>query len=125
MVRRSLILALPLATVLVWGEKPPKPGPAVIAGTVFREPGFALAGAEIDLQPEPGPEASNKRKIKPMKVHSDSRGEFSFRVPAVAMRYTVRVRATGYLEEKKAVTIQGEERQDVFVTLKASKESAQ
>jgi hypothetical protein len=99
---------------------------AVISGTVFREPGFALAGAEVQLKPDPDPASSNKRKVKlkAMKAQSDRRGEFAFRLPAEPMRYTVIVRATGYLEEKKTVIIQGEERQDVFVTLKtAGKES--
>lgn len=98
---------------------------AVISGTVFREPGFALPGAEVLLKPEPDPAASKKVKVKSMKAQSDRRGEFAFRVPAAPMRYTVTIRATGYLEEKKTVTIQGEERQDVFATLKTAAREGQ
>lgn len=126
MVKRRLFFAILACTaILVAGEKPSRPGPAVISGTVFREPGFALGGAEIELQPDPEPGASKKRKIKPMKAQSDGRGEFSFRVPAIPMRYTVRVRANGHIPETKSVSIQGEERQDVLVTLKAAKEASQ
>ncbi|MDX1979712.1 MAG: carboxypeptidase-like regulatory domain-containing protein [Bryobacteraceae bacterium] len=98
---------------------------AVISGTVFREPGFALPGAEVHLKPEPDPAASKKVKVKAMKAQSDGRGEFAFRVPAAPMRYTVTIRATGYLEEKKTVMIQGEERQDVFATLKTAAREGQ
>ncbi len=115
-----------LSAVLARAEKPAKPGPAIVSGTVFREPGLALAGAEIELQPDAGAGASNRKKRKPVKGQSDTRGEFSFRVPAVPMRYTVRVRAPGFIEETKAVSIQGEERQDVFFTLEAAgKEASQ
>lgn len=54
-----------------------------------------------------------------MKTLTDRRGEFSFEVPATPARYTVSFKADGYQAEKKSVSIQGEERQDVFVTLKA------
>ncbi|MBI3682511.1 MAG: carboxypeptidase-like regulatory domain-containing protein [Acidobacteria bacterium] len=97
---------------------------AIISGTVFREPGFALPGVEILLQPDAGPTPSVK--VKKMKAVSDSRGEFSFRVPAVPMRYTLSFQAAGHRPEQKSVTVSGEERQDVFVTLKpAAKEGSQ
>src|SRR5947209_561758 len=49
---------------------------AVIAGTVFRENGFSLAGAAVTLSPK------DTAKVKKMQSVSDSRGEFAFRVPA-------------------------------------------
>jgi hypothetical protein len=114
---------------LVWaasafGQKKPKEtvSVALIAGSVFREPGFSLPGAEIELQPDPEGKTSNK--VKKMKVVSDRRGEFNFRVPPVPMRYSVTVRAAGFQAETRQVTISGEERQDVFVTLKAAKEAS-
>src|SRR5882724_951772 len=59
---------------------------ALIAGTVFRESGFALPGAEVTLTPEAGeaPNAKNKK----LKAISDARGEFAFRVPPLPWRYT-------------------------------------
>jgi len=114
---------------LVWAasafaQKKPKETVAValISGSVFREPGFSLPGAEIELEPDPEGKASNK--VKKMKAVSDRRGEFNFRVPPVPMRYRVLVRAEGYVPETRQVTISGEERQDVFVTLKAAKEAS-
>ncbi|MBI4903155.1 MAG: carboxypeptidase regulatory-like domain-containing protein [Acidobacteria bacterium] len=94
-----------------------KPGPAIISGTVFRDPGLSFPGVEVTLEPQPEGKASNKPGKK-MRTISDSRGEFSFRVPGVPMRYTVSVQATGYQPEKSQVFINGEERQDVFYTLK-------
>lgn len=95
---------------------------AVIAGTVFRDPGFAFPGVAILL--EPAPEGKTSVKVKKMDAVTDSRGEFAFRVPAAAMRYNLTIQATGHTTEKRSVTIAGEERQEVFVTLQAAKEGA-
>lgn len=88
---------------------------ALVAGTVFREPGFALPGAEVSLKPEP--DAQSTVKVKPAKLISSPRGEFVFRVPAAPMRYTVSVKAQGFREQSKPVTISGDERVDVFFRL--------
>lgn len=93
-----------------------KKAQATIAGTVFRDPGFALRGAEVIL--EPAPEGATSVKVKKMRAVSDGRGEFAFYVPADAMRYQLTVQALGLQPEKRYITIAGEERQDVFVTLK-------
>jgi len=102
---------------------------AVVAGTVFRDPGFALPGAEVTLEPvapppiegnPSAPASSKKVKVKRMTAVSDRRGEFAFRVPAEPMRYHVSVRAAGLKPDRKEVTIQGEERQDVFFKLEAA-----
>lgn len=118
-----------LLVVCAWaGEKPAKPARnakdsvAVIAGSVFREPGFSLPGAQIALQPDP--EQKTSIKVRKMKAVSDARGEFSFRVPPVPMRYTLSFQASGFQSESRPVTISGEERQDVFVTLKSAKEAS-
>lgn len=95
---------------------------AVVAGTVFRDPGFAFPGVVILL--EPAPEGKASFKVKKMEAVSDSRGEFAFRVPAAAMRYNLTFQATGHHTEKRTVTISGEERQDIYVTLQAVKEGA-
>ncbi len=90
---------------------------ALIAGTVFRDTGFALPGAEVSLKPTPeGPSAV---KVKNAKMVSTPRGEFVFRVPAAPMRYTVSVKARGFREQTKPVSITGDERVDVFFRLEA------
>ncbi|HUQ93483.1 MAG TPA: carboxypeptidase regulatory-like domain-containing protein [Bryobacteraceae bacterium] len=116
--RHWFLFALIATAATAAGEKPPKtkPAQATVAGTVFREPGFALAGANIVLQPDPGRNTSHK--VKKMNAVSDVRGEFGFRVPATPMSYTLTIQAAGYLEESRSVSLAGEERQDVFVTLK-------
>jgi hypothetical protein len=89
---------------------------SVIAGTVFRDPGFALPGAEVTLEPEQP--AGKNYKVKRQQSISNSRGEYAFRVPVVPLRYTVSVRAKGYQPEEKPAEIQGEQRIDVYFSLK-------
>jgi hypothetical protein len=88
---------------------------ALIAGTVFRQSGFTLRGAEVTVTPEP--ERPKTRKLKKIKVVSDSRGEFAVRVPTDPMRYTVSVKAPGFHDQEKIVNIQGDQRIDVFFQL--------
>jgi hypothetical protein len=88
---------------------------AVVAGTVFRDSGFSLAGAEVELSP--APESGSSRKLKKQKQITDARGEFAFRIPAVPAEYRVSVKAPGYQGEEKPVSINGEERIDVFFRL--------
>ena len=88
---------------------------ALIAGTVFRDSGFALPGAEVYVKPSP--DGATKLKVRPVKTMSDPRGEFAIRVPAAPMRYTVRVKAQGFREQSKPVSISGDERVDVFFHL--------
>jgi hypothetical protein len=90
---------------------------ALIAGTVFRDSGLALPGAEVFVKPSP--EGAPTPKIQSVKTISDPRGEFAIRVPAVPMRYTVRVKAPGFREQSKPVSISGDERVDVFFHLEA------
>ncbi len=87
---------------------------ALIGGTVFREPGFALPGAELTLSL-----ASDQAspKIKKQTAISDSRGEFAFRVPPAAMVYTVQVMCKGYSPQEKRVSVEGEQRVDATFTL--------
>ncbi|MEO8662137.1 MAG: carboxypeptidase-like regulatory domain-containing protein [Bryobacteraceae bacterium] len=118
---RLPMIALLCMAVMPAGEKPKRSKSsdvwAVLAGTVFREPGFALPGAKIVLEPD-----ENKPKdvkVKRQEFVSNSRGEFAFKVPAVPLRYTVSVTAGGYQGEKKQVEIQGEQRVDVYFQLKS------
>jgi hypothetical protein len=120
MLRLPIVAFLCVAVILA-GEKPKRSKSsgvwAVVAGTVFRDPGFALPGAKIVLEPD-----ENKPKdvkVKRQESVSNSRGEFAFKVPPVPLRYTVNVTAGGYQGEKKQVEIQGEQRVDVYFQLKS------
>jgi hypothetical protein len=87
---------------------------ALIAVSVFREPGFALAGAELQLS---GASNNAAAKIKKLKASTGARGEYVFRVPAVASEYRLSVSAKGLKGQDKSVFIQGEERVDVTFML--------
>lgn len=90
---------------------------AVVGGTVFREPGLAFPEAQVTLIPDP--EAGQPPStVKKLTAVSDRRGEFAFRVPVTAMRYTVRAVAKGYTAQEKSVSVEGEERVDATLTLK-------
>lgn len=87
---------------------------AVIAGTVFRDPGFAIAGAEVELVEV----RTDGKKPKTRKAVTDGRGEFAFAVPPQEMKYKVKASARGLQpEEKESESIPGA-RVDVFFTLK-------
>lgn len=118
---RCLIFVLLAAGPFIAGvaaekiKKAPPPT-ALIAGTVFRESGLSLAGAELVLEPIPAPQ--KKSKIKKIKEVADSRGEFAFRVPATPMEYKLSVSAAGYETWDKQISVQSEDRVDLTVVLK-------
>ena len=112
-----LLAALAPPAIHAGEKKAPAPY-ALVAGTVFREPGFALPGAEVVVTPNP-PEGQERLKVKKLEARCDARGEFAFRVPPVPMRYTVRVSAKGYQSDEKSVSVEGEERVDATFTLRA------
>jgi hypothetical protein len=85
---------------------------AVISGNVFNESAFALPDATATLTADPAPAKPEK-----MEAVSDSRGEFVFRVPPTAMRYTIVVAAKGYKSMQKSVSVEGEERLEVTFQL--------
>lgn len=97
---------------------------AFLGGTVFRDAGFALRGAEILVTRMPdetgsGDAAANGssaagKKGKPVnwKAVSDARGEFLLRLPAGPARYTISVRAAGCKPQEKAVAFTAGERLD-------------
>jgi len=110
-----LILAVPLAGA---GKKKIVPEAySIVAGTVFRESGFALPQAEVTLIPYPQ-QGGLPVKVKKLSTVSDGRGEFVFRVPPASMQYTVRVAAKGYHGEEKTITVHGDERADVTFQLR-------
>ncbi len=89
----------------------------VVAGTVFQETGFLLRGARVTLTPVPADGAQVKKKQIQHTV-TDNRGEFAFRVPAGAMRYTVRAEADGWEPAEKTVEVQWDQRVDVVLRLR-------
>lgn len=113
----ALILALGVCGLLPAGQKPRKgqEAYAIVSGTVFRESGFALPGAEVTLSADPDP--PQRSKIKKIKAASDARGEFAFRVPAVPMKYRIQAEARGYKTGTREVAVQGEERVEVSFQL--------
>lgn len=114
-----LLLTLPAAGVLAAAGEDRKAAPfAIVAGSVFRESGFSLAGAEVTL--EAAPDRKPPSKFKRIKVFADARGEFAVRVPAAPMRYTVSVKAAGHWPARQEVAIQGEERADLIFRLESA-----
>ena len=118
----SLLLLLTLLCSILWSpaeaakNKKEAGSYGLVGVTVFREPGFALGGAEVSLvaNPEPG---ADPPKMKARKDTTDRRGEVVFRVPTAAMRYTVRAGAKGFAPQEKTASIEGEQRIDVTFML--------
>ncbi|MCC6585603.1 MAG: carboxypeptidase regulatory-like domain-containing protein [Bryobacterales bacterium] len=80
---------------------------AVVAGTVFRNTGHALRGAEVSVT------SSERGKKGEWKGFSDSRGEFAVRIPAGGASYTVIIKAEGFRTQQKSVTVSADERIDL------------
>lgn len=94
--------------------------PAVVAGTVFRDPGFAFPRAEVQLTVRTPPKGVKPPKAQ--KILSDGRGEFAFRVPAAQAEYVVTVKAAGYTSEERTAVMSGApERVDLYFNLKPVK----
>ena len=119
--RRAFLFAAPLLIAAAGAKKKTVELYAIVGGTVFRDPGFALRGVEVVLEPEQP--VVNGFKMKAQKAVSDARGEYAFRVPPVEAKYRVTANMPGYKPETKlAATQGGEERIDVtFALLPASK----
>ena len=76
---------------------------ALVAGTVFRDPGFMQAGAKVVLALESQPTKKLQEQT------SSPRGEFAFRVKPVANRYIVTATLKGFEIGRKTVEITGQE----------------
>ena len=75
----------------------------MIAGTVFRDPGFAQPGATVSLALKSAPTKKLQHQI------SSPRGEFTFRVPAGPNHYLVTATLKGFQTAREEIEIQGEE----------------
>jgi hypothetical protein len=114
----SLVLLL-LALIPLTAEPKKKPALdvyAVVSGSVFDDSGYALPDASVILAPQAQPGGS-AGKIKPMETVSDVRGEFVFRVPPGPTEYTVAASAKGYRGQRKSVSVQDQEREEVTFQL--------
>jgi hypothetical protein len=126
--RRWVTIAF-LVTLLspaAFPEKKEKPKPAaapyaLIAGSVFRPPGFALPGAQVVFTPEQ-PQA-NGIKLKKLEAVGNFRGEFAVRVPAVPSKWRVDVKMNGYRPDQKSVSVEGEQRFDLSFVLEPARNS--
>ena len=88
---------------------------ALVAGTVYRPPGFSLPGAKVTVSPEQ-PETSGV-KLKKIQAFSDARGEWAVRVPPVPAKWRVDVKIDGYLPAQRTVSVKGEQRVDLSIVL--------
>jgi hypothetical protein len=102
----SLVLLLPALFLAqdLFAQGKQKAGPdAVIAGTVFRDPGFAQPGASVVLALKSAPAKKLQHQI------SSPRGEFVFRVPAGANSYLVTATLKGFQTAREEIEIQDQE----------------
>jgi hypothetical protein len=111
---RCALLLLCTCTVLIAAaEEQKKAGSyAVVSGTVFRDPGYALPDAKVVLLAANDPKA---RKLQ--EAVSNYRGEFTFRVPPRESKYVVKASLKGFRPDVKEAVISGEERIDVNLVL--------
>lgn len=115
--RRTFLFCLLPAALLAAGrpgKDKEKKLAAVIAGTVFRDPGFTLAGAAVELIEI----RSDGKKAKIRKTVTDGRGEFAFSVPPEDKKFKVKASAKGLQTEEKETASAPGVRVDVFLTLK-------
>jgi len=75
----------------------------IVAGTVFRDPGFAQPGASVILALKSAPAKKLQQQI------SSPRGEFAFRVPAAPQTYVVSATLKGFQTASQEIEIQGQE----------------
>jgi len=114
--RLALFVALLVLAAGAADKKEP-PEFSIVAGTVFRDPGFALANAEVTLTVKAAPKGQKVPKIQ--KTTSNFRGEYSFRVPTAQADYVITVKAPGLIQEEKPAVLGGEpERIEIYLTLK-------
>lgn len=116
----ATLLIVVAASSGLWGDEKKKQPPsyAVIGGSVFRDPGFAVAGAQVTLEQLDNETGYKGKPSRKQKAETNFRGEFAFRVPPTAGKYSVSVTAKGLKgDTKQAATQGGEERIDVTFLL--------
>lgn len=88
---------------------------ALVTGTVFRDTGLSLPGAQVTLAAVG--DSREARKFKKIQIETSQRGEFVVRLAAAPMSYALSVKAPGYQPQEKPITVTGEDRIDVFFRL--------
>jgi len=98
----SLLVLFAIPALLLVGQKKPQTKQteyAIVAGTIFRDPGYAQPGATVVLAAKSAPDKKLLEQV------SDARGEFSFRVPPGPQTYVVTVRLKGFKQTSQDVEI--------------------
>ena len=111
-IRTVLFLAILSAVVMAGDKKKPGDAETVIAGSVFRDPGYALPEATVTLTLHDDP----KHK-KLAQQETTFRGEFVFHVPSTPAVYVVKATAKGYRSQEKEASVMGPDRIDLTFTL--------
>ena len=106
----ALLLASFAGNLTAQGNKQ-KGETAVIAGTVFRDPGFAQGGAVVVLALKSSPTKKLQEQT------TASRGEFSFRIPAGPQSYVVSATLKGFQTAREEIEIQGLEQINAILLL--------
>jgi hypothetical protein len=102
-----------LGTVLLAaGDKKKPEAETVIAGSVFRDPGYALPDATVTLVVRDDPK---HKKIA--QQETTFRGEFVFHVPAAPAVYVVKASAKGLRSQEKEASVTGPDRIELTFTL--------
>jgi hypothetical protein len=106
---RSIKLLLSLAVLAVLAAAADD---TVIAGSVFRDPGYALPDATVTLMRKDDP------KHKKLAEGSTTfRGEFVFHVPSKPAVYVVKAAMKGYRPAEKEASVTGADRIEMTFTL--------
>ena len=114
---RCALLAALCAALTAAGDKKKSSDPgSVIAGTVFRSPGYVLPEATVTLVRRGDP----KHK-KLAEMTTSFRGEFVIHVPAAPDVYVVKASARGFLPEEKEASVTGPDRIELMFTLEPEK----
>jgi Carboxypeptidase regulatory-like domain len=71
----------------------------VVAGTVFRDPGFSQPGAAVVLALKSAPQKKLQQQT------SDARGEFAFRVPPGPNTYIVTATLKGFKPAREEIEV--------------------
>jgi len=112
-IRTLLFFAVLSAVLMTAGDKKkPADSDTAIAGSVFRDPGYALPEATVTLLLRDDP----KHK-KLAQQETTFRGEFAFHVPSTPAVYVVKASARGYRSEQKEASVTGPDRVDLTFTL--------
>lgn len=98
-----LLMAVWAHSLLAQGGKKEAEPYAIVAGTVFRDPGFAQPGASVVLALKSAPTKKLQQQM------SSPRGEFSFRVPPGPHSYLVTATLKGFQIARQEIEIQGQE----------------